>query len=578
MSDSDLIRGNIDTVILKVLYEGDRYGYDMIKLINARSGGQWEIKQPTLYACLKRLEKKGFVASYWDESASGGRRKYYSLTETGKEVFIAYRADWERTRDLFGGLINEDDPILPADDFSDVEDESYSVPKRRPQRKKRNSPKPEQLAPAVDEQETESITADNAEIQAETDGAQPNIEFDSDIESFPTYTVDKPASTESVIDEREQADEPNAQAEQSERTDEIDTESVREYIQDNFLETSETDYTERMERLENADSREGYTDARAESGAAEETEKQTVEAADPRALLDELFASATATNESYSSARGKFYTDIDEHDESATVQPIAPVPAPLTHTEPEPAPYVPPVQAPAPYAPPQDLSPAARESAASIEYKEVLRGMVENSESINSYNEKRREEEAANVEETKNFGQVTQAMSELGNDVTVRTHNDSAKEYSHKYYYYSRRLMLNHYAAMCAIMFLLGLTLFLTFYVGAGMRMKYDYILYTFAGLLPIVMFIVAVILFASEPDRKKRINVNFRFSYIIRSIIALQVLVVIYCCNLIWGMPVSFSAHYVPTLVIPAVYALFIPISEVIFMLLLKSNKYAVE
>ena len=52
MSDSDLIRGNIDTVILKVLYEGDRYGYDMIKLINARSGGQWEIKQPTLYACL----------------------------------------------------------------------------------------------------------------------------------------------------------------------------------------------------------------------------------------------------------------------------------------------------------------------------------------------------------------------------------------------------------------------------------------------------------------------------------------------------------------------------------------------
>ena len=86
MAESDLIRGNVDTVILKVLYEGDRYGYDLIKQINARGDGQWEIKQPTVYACLKRLEKQGFVTSYWDSSESdGGRRKYYSLTESGKE-------------------------------------------------------------------------------------------------------------------------------------------------------------------------------------------------------------------------------------------------------------------------------------------------------------------------------------------------------------------------------------------------------------------------------------------------------------------------------------------------------------
>ena len=92
MAESDLIRGNVDTVILKVLYEGDRYGYDLIKQINARGDGQWEIKQPTVYACLKRLEKQGFVTSYWDSSESdGGRRKYYSLTESGKDVFIRYK-------------------------------------------------------------------------------------------------------------------------------------------------------------------------------------------------------------------------------------------------------------------------------------------------------------------------------------------------------------------------------------------------------------------------------------------------------------------------------------------------------
>ena len=95
MAESDLIRGNVDTVILKVLYEGDRYGYDLIKQINARGDGQWEIKQPTVYACLKRLEKQGFVTSYWDSSESdGGRRKYYSLTESCKDVFIRYKNEF----------------------------------------------------------------------------------------------------------------------------------------------------------------------------------------------------------------------------------------------------------------------------------------------------------------------------------------------------------------------------------------------------------------------------------------------------------------------------------------------------
>ena len=89
MAESDLIRGNVDTLILKVLYEGDRYGYDLIKQINARSGGQWEIKQPTLYACLKRLEKQEIISSYWDGSESGGgRRKYYTLTDSGRAVFL----------------------------------------------------------------------------------------------------------------------------------------------------------------------------------------------------------------------------------------------------------------------------------------------------------------------------------------------------------------------------------------------------------------------------------------------------------------------------------------------------------
>ena len=100
----------------------------------------------------------------------------------------------------------------------------------------------------------------------------------------------------------------------------------------------------------------------------------------------------------------------------------------------------------------------------------------------------------------------------MGNEVTVRNHNDSAKQYAHKYYYYGNRLMMTHYTIMCAAMFIIGLTLFLTFYLGLGMRMRYDYLLYVGAGLLPIIMFITAVGRFAANPDKKNRINVNFRF------------------------------------------------------------------
>ncbi|MCL2256370.1 MAG: PadR family transcriptional regulator, partial [Firmicutes bacterium] len=63
--NSDLIRGNINTIILKALFEGDRYGYDIIKEIEQKSSGQYKLKQPTLYSCLKRLEVQGFVRSYW---------------------------------------------------------------------------------------------------------------------------------------------------------------------------------------------------------------------------------------------------------------------------------------------------------------------------------------------------------------------------------------------------------------------------------------------------------------------------------------------------------------------------------
>ena len=54
---SDLLRCHTDTVILRLLTEGDRYGYEMIKQIGERSGGQYQLKEATLYSSLRRLER-----------------------------------------------------------------------------------------------------------------------------------------------------------------------------------------------------------------------------------------------------------------------------------------------------------------------------------------------------------------------------------------------------------------------------------------------------------------------------------------------------------------------------------------
>lgn len=103
--NSDLIRGNIDTIILRALVESDKYGYEILKEIEAKSQGEYILKQPTLYSCLKRLELQGYITSFWGQITLGGRRKYYKLTPKGKEYFDKIQADWEYSRTLIDKLI-----------------------------------------------------------------------------------------------------------------------------------------------------------------------------------------------------------------------------------------------------------------------------------------------------------------------------------------------------------------------------------------------------------------------------------------------------------------------------------------
>ncbi len=106
---SDLIRGHINTIILRALYDGDKYGYEIIAEIEHKSHGQYSLKQPSLYSALKRLEKDGYVTSYWGGSVGGGRRKYFSLTEAGKAVSEQNQSEWEYSRTVIDSLISDKD-------------------------------------------------------------------------------------------------------------------------------------------------------------------------------------------------------------------------------------------------------------------------------------------------------------------------------------------------------------------------------------------------------------------------------------------------------------------------------------
>lgn len=128
--DSDLIRGHIDTIILKVLFEGDKYGIEICKEVEEKSGGTYELKQPTLYSCLKRLENQGLISSYWTDSDIGGKRHYYKLTDEGKETYRHNQEEWQRSRQIIDNLISntyEDASsyaLIKRDEIKDLEEKA----------------------------------------------------------------------------------------------------------------------------------------------------------------------------------------------------------------------------------------------------------------------------------------------------------------------------------------------------------------------------------------------------------------------------------------------------------------------
>jgi len=95
MLDRELKKGSAELLILSLVEVRPRHGYEISKLIEARSDGVLRFNVASLYPLLYRLEKRGWILGRWVEKAGQRRRRYYRLTREGRKVLATQRSGWE---------------------------------------------------------------------------------------------------------------------------------------------------------------------------------------------------------------------------------------------------------------------------------------------------------------------------------------------------------------------------------------------------------------------------------------------------------------------------------------------------
>jgi len=96
--DSSLLKGSTAPIVLRLLAEQERYGYEIARLVNERTNGALQWKEGTLYPCLHALEGKGLIRGEWREAPSGKRRRYYHLTRRGRAELARKTEEWRAFR------------------------------------------------------------------------------------------------------------------------------------------------------------------------------------------------------------------------------------------------------------------------------------------------------------------------------------------------------------------------------------------------------------------------------------------------------------------------------------------------
>ena len=94
--DRELKKGSAELLILSLVEQRARHGYEISKLIDSKSGGTLRFQVASLYPLLYRLEARGWIQGRWVEKAGQRRRRYYRLTAQGRQILIAQRRGWQQ--------------------------------------------------------------------------------------------------------------------------------------------------------------------------------------------------------------------------------------------------------------------------------------------------------------------------------------------------------------------------------------------------------------------------------------------------------------------------------------------------
>ncbi|MBC8477787.1 MAG: PadR family transcriptional regulator [Dehalococcoidia bacterium] len=104
-----LLKGLIDPIILSVISRLPMYGYQIVKELEKRTVGRLQLKRGTVYPSLLRLERNGLVISKWKQITKGRGRRYYEITEKGRQFLASRSAQWHDLCAVVNGLIKEPD-------------------------------------------------------------------------------------------------------------------------------------------------------------------------------------------------------------------------------------------------------------------------------------------------------------------------------------------------------------------------------------------------------------------------------------------------------------------------------------
>lgn len=252
--DSDLIRGNIDTIILKTMLKEDKYGLDIIKEVSDKSSGTYELKQPTLYSCLKRLENQELISSYWVDSEIGGKRHYYKLTDKGREFYNKKQEEWAKSKFIIDNLLSnydyEEYRLVKKDEFDEILEKKANAPIYSNENSTEASNDSQEVLADNDNLTNEEESNNDESLDEDSlDTSSDNEDESSDEENFNTVNDNEVAETEDF--ETETSDDPSEVDEtesNSETTDYINPDDLdsedKDYYTENSFDISKNDENE----------------------------------------------------------------------------------------------------------------------------------------------------------------------------------------------------------------------------------------------------------------------------------------------------------------------------------------------